>query len=148
MKQFSHTNDKGKAQIVDVSNKPDIKRTALAEGFIHLSEETVQLIRENNIKKGDVITVARIAGIQAAKRTAEIIPLCHPLPIHNIKISEEIHDNGVLIKAEVTTTGKTGVEMESLVAVCSALLTIYDMCKAVDKNMVIDKIKLTEKRKG
>ena len=147
MQKFSHTDSNGKARMVDVSAKPDQDRTAIAEGFIALEEETLSLIRENKIKKGDVITVARIAGIQAAKQTASLIPLCHPLPLHHIDIDEKIENDGIRIRAEVKTSGKTGVEMEALTAACTALLTIYDMCKAVDKNMIIDAVQLIEKKK-
>ncbi len=147
MQKFSHTDKEGKANMVDVGNKPDQDRMAIANGFIALSRETVKLIRGNEIKKGDVITVARIAGIQAAKQTASLIPLCHPLPLHHINIEEEIQDDGIVMQAEIRTYGKTGVEMEALSAVSTALLTIYDMCKAVDKDMVIKDIRLIEKRK-
>jgi cyclic pyranopterin monophosphate synthase len=147
MQKFSHTDSDGKARMVDVSAKPDQDRIAIAEGFITLEAGTLSLIRENNIKKGDVITVARIAGVQAAKQTANLIPLCHPLPLHHISIEELIEDDGIRIRAKVKTSGKTGVEMEALTATCTALLTIYDMCKAVDKNMIIEAIKLIEKKK-
>lgn len=147
MNKLSHTDKSGKAKMVDVGDKPDQKRTAIAEGFISLSTETVQLVKENKLKKGDVISVARIAGIQAAKKTSDLIPLCHPLPLHNIEISEEILLEGIKITSLVTSFGKTGVEMEALTAVSAALLATYDMCKSVDKQMVIKYIKLIEKRK-
>ena len=147
MDTFSHTDKSGKARMVDVGYKPDQERTAIAEGFISLQDETLKLIRENGIQKGDVITVARIAGIQGAKRTSELIPLCHPIPLHYIDVQETIEKQGIRIKAEVKTTGKTGVEMEALAAVSISLLTIYDMCKAVDKNMKIGEIVLLEKHK-
>ncbi len=145
--QLSHTDSEGKAKMVDVGHKPDQKRTAIAAGFIELAPETLALIRENRIKKGDVITVARIAGIQAAKRTWDLIPLCHPLSLNFIDLRESYRDNGIYMEAEARTTGKTGVEMEALTAVSVALLTIYDMCKAVDKQMVLGSIQLLEKRK-
>ena len=148
MQKFSHTDSDGEARMVDVGAKPDQNRIAIAEGFIALEKNTISLIRENKIKKGDVITVARIAGIQAAKQTANLIPLCHPLSLHHIDIDDQIEDDGIRIRAEVKTSGKTGVEMEALTAVCTALLTIYDMCKAVDKNMIINSVKLIEKKKG
>jgi cyclic pyranopterin phosphate synthase len=148
MQKLSHTNKQGKALMVDVSSKPDQQRVAIAEGFITLEPETLELIRENNMKKGDVIAVARIAGMQAAKETSHLIPLCHPLPIHHIHIEEKIEKTGIQIRAEAKTSGKTGVEMEALTAVSISLLTIYDMCKAVDKRMVIGSIRLVEKRKG
>ena len=147
MQKFSHTDKEGKAKMVDVGNKPDQDRIATANGFIALDKKTIKLIRSNEIKKGDVITVARIAGIQAAKQTASLIPLCHPLPLHHINIEEDIQDDGIIMQAEIRTYGKTGVEMEALNAVSTALLTIYDMCKAVDKDMVITNIRLIEKRK-
>lgn len=147
MKSFSHTDEQGKAKMVDVGNKPDQQRTAIAEGYIKLNSATLNLIRENQIKKGDVIAVARIAGIQAAKRTADLIPLCHPLLISHIDVQDEILSDGIKISAKVKITGKTGVEMEALTAVSTALLTIYDMCKAVDKNMIIENIQLIEKVK-
>jgi cyclic pyranopterin phosphate synthase len=147
MQKFSHTDSKGKARMVDVGEKPDQDRSAVAEGFILLNEETLSLIRENKMKKGDVITVARIAGIQAAKRTADLIPLCHPLPLHHIEIEEQIEENGIKVTAKARTFGKTGVEMEALTAVSITLLTIYDMCKAVDKGMRMSDIKLIEKSK-
>lgn len=147
MQEFSHTDKTGKAKMVDVGDKPDQKRIAIAEGFIRLKEETLLLIKENKMKKGDVITVARIAGIQAAKATADLIPLCHPLPLSNIQIEEEILAGGIRVTAEVHTQGKTGVEMEALTAVNVTLLAIYDMCKAVDKEMVMDDIKLIKKEK-
>lgn len=133
--------------MVDVGNKPDQERIAIAEGFISLQNKTLKLIRDNEIQKGDVITVARIAGIQGAKRTSELIPLCHPIPLYHIDVQETIEKQGIRIRAEVKTTGKTGVEMEALTAVSISLLTIYDMCKAVDKSMIIKEISLLEKHK-
>ena len=147
MTKFSHTDDKGKANMVDVSSKSQQLRIAKAKGFIKLNIETLDLIKENNIKKGDVLTVAEIAGIQAAKQTSSLIPLCHPLQITKVKVNAEIIDGGVSITSSVTCIGQTGVEMEALTAVSVALLTIYDMCKAVDKNMIIEQVKLIEKTK-
>lgn len=146
-KKFSHTNAEGKARMVDVGNKLIQQRVAIAEGHIELNPETIQLIKENNIKKGDVLTVAEIAGIQAAKKTSELIPLCHPLQLTKVKIEAKLSDNGVKVTGEVQCNGQTGVEMEALTGVSVALLTIYDMCKAVDKGMVISKIHLIEKTK-
>jgi cyclic pyranopterin monophosphate synthase len=146
-KKFSHTNAEGKARMVDVGNKPVQQRVAIAEGHIELCPETIQLIIENNIKKGDVLTVAEIAGIQAAKKNSNLIPLCHPLQITKVKIEAKLIETGVSVKGEVHCNGQTGVEMEALTGVSVALLTIYDMCKAVDKNMVIGKIHLIEKTK-
>lgn len=147
MKKLSHIDKKGKANMVDVGHKLEQLRIAKASGFIKLSNEAIQLIKENNISKGDVLTVAEIAGIQAAKRTAELIPLCHPLQITKIDVKATLEKNGVKIISEVKCIGQTGIEMEALTAVSVALLTIYDMCKAVDKKMVIEKISLLEKSK-
>ena len=147
MSELSHTDKQGKARMVDVSRKKDQLRVAQAEGSITLSREAVRLIRENQVKKGDVLTVAQIAGIQAAKRTGELIPLCHPLNLTNVMVRCELTDDGVRTTGEVHCIGPTGVEMEALTAVSVALLTVYDMCKAVDKNMVISGIRLTSKTK-
>jgi cyclic pyranopterin phosphate synthase len=146
-KQLSHTDKSGKAKMVDVSHKPDQVRTATATGFIVLSVETVRLIRDNEIKKGDVLTVAEVAGIQGAKKTGDLIPLCHPLPLSRVDINAELLENGVKVTGMVKCIGPTGVEMEALTGVQVALLTIYDMCKAVDKQMVIGEVKLVEKKK-
>jgi len=147
MPELSHTDEKGKANMVDVGQKPDQQRIARAEGFISLSAATVKLIHENGMKKGDVLTVAEIAGIQGGKKTSELIPLCHPLLITKIDVKTELISEGVKVNSEARCTGKTGIEMEALTAVGVALLTIYDMCKAVDKNMVISGIHLIEKSK-
>ncbi|MFO7873025.1 MAG: cyclic pyranopterin monophosphate synthase MoaC [Bacteroidales bacterium] len=152
MSTFSHIDKHGKANMVDVGDKPIQQRTATASGFITLNNKTVALIRDNTMKKGDVLTVAEIAGIQAAKRTSELIPLCHPLPITKADVKATLSDQdqkpGVSVEATVKCTGQTGVEMEALTAVSTALLTVYDMCKAVDKNMVIEEIRLLEKHKS
>jgi cyclic pyranopterin phosphate synthase len=145
--KLSHTNDKGKANMVDVGDKPMQHRTAIAKGRILLSEETVSLIRENELKKGDVLTVAEIAGIQAAKETSRLIPLCHQLQLTKVEVKTQLTETGVEVFATARCLGQTGVEMEALTAVSVALLTIYDMCKAVDKNMVISDISLIEKVK-
>ncbi|MGM0496602.1 MAG: cyclic pyranopterin monophosphate synthase MoaC [Bacteroidota bacterium] len=147
MKEFSHTDKEGKAKMVDVGQKKIQKRIARAEGFIQLQPKTVELIRKNEMKKGDVLTVSEIAGIQAAKRTSEWIPLCHPLPVDQVHVTANLKEEGVWIQSEALYTGKTGVEMEALTAVNAALLTVYDMCKAVDNNMEIGNIRLVEKRK-
>jgi cyclic pyranopterin phosphate synthase len=147
MKKLSHTDEQGKARMVDVCNKPDQIRNAVATGFIKLHAETINLISENKIKKGDVITVAEIAGIQAAKKTSDLIPLCHPLQLSKIDVQCSIKEDGVEVYANVKCFGKTGVEMEALSAVSITLLTIYDMCKAVDKTMLIGKISLLKKTK-
>jgi cyclic pyranopterin monophosphate synthase len=145
--KLSHTDNKGKANMVDVGDKPMQHRIAIAKGRILLSEETVKLIRENEMKKGDVLTVAEIAGIQAAKETSRLIPLCHPLQLTKVEVKSQLTDIGVEITSTARCLGQTGVEMEALTAVSVALLTIYDMCKAVDKNMVISDISLIEKVK-
>lgn len=147
MANFSHIDEFGHAKMVDVSNKTLQLRRASASGKISLAVETIELIRQNQIKKGDVLTVAKIAGIQAAKQTAYLIPLCHPLTIDNINVQLYITQNGIIAESEVKCVGKTGVEMEALTAVSVALLTIYDMCKAIDKNMQIGEIKLLTKEK-
>jgi cyclic pyranopterin phosphate synthase len=147
MNKLSHTNKKGKAQMVDVGHKPNQLRTAVAEGFISLNAETIRLIKDNQMKKGDVLTIAEIAGIQGVKRTSELIPLCHPLQITKVDVKASIEDHGVKVNCMVKCIGQTGVEMEALNGVGIGLLTIYDMCKAVDKNMTISDIKLIEKTK-
>ena len=147
MPELSHTDESGKARMVDVSRKKDQLRIAVASGFIRLSQETVSLIRANQVKKGDVLTVAQIAGIQAGKKTSELIPLCHPLSITKIDVQTSLEENGVMVTAEARCVGQTGIEMEALTAVSVGLLTIYDMCKAVDKTMVIGEIRLVEKSK-
>lgn len=146
-KKLTHINAEGKAKMVDVGHKPSQLRVAKAEGFISLNNETLSLIRENNMKKGDVLTTAEIAGIQAGKQTSALIPLCHPLPITKIAVTASLTESGVMIVSEARCTGQTGIEMEALTAVSVALLTVYDMCKAVDKNMCISEIKLIEKTK-
>ena len=147
MKKFTHTDSEGRAKMVDVSGKKMQLRIAKARGKIYLSQETVELVRKNDIKKGDVLTVSEIAGIQAAKRTPELIPLCHPLQISKISVRATIESDGVVAESEVKCIGQTGVEMEALTAVSVALLTVYDMCKAVDKNIRIGDIYLIEKTK-
>ena len=146
-KKLTHTDSKGKAQMVDVGNKAIQKRIAEAEGKILLNKETLRLIEEDSLKKGDVLTVAKIAGIQAAKQTANLIPLCHNLLLNKVDVDLTIVDDGVHARSIVKCTGQTGVEMEALTAVSIALLTVYDMCKAVDKTMVISEIKLLNKTK-
>lgn len=147
MNELSHTNKSGKANMVDVTAKPDLVRTATASGNIQLSAEVLKLIRENQVKKGDVITVAEIAGIQAAKQTYSLIPLCHPLLLTKVEVTCTVTETGVRAESLVRCTGQTGVEMEALTAVSMALLTIYDMCKAIDKNMTISDIRLISKTK-
>ena len=147
MKEFSHTDEKGRAKMVDVGPKTPQRRRARARGTIALRDETLRLIRDNQVKKGDVLTVAQIAGIQAAKRTSGLIPLCHPLLLDVVDVQLTLLDDGVLAESEVSCIGRTGVEMEALTAVSVALLTVYDMCKAVDKEMRIGDITLVEKVK-
>lgn len=148
MDTFSHIDDQGKAKMVDVTPKPSQYRTAKAQGFIRLNIGTCELIAQNQLKKGDVLTVAEIAGIQAAKRTHELIPLCHTLMLTKVAVTAQLVEGGVEILATVKCLGQTGVEMEALTAVSVALLTVYDMCKAVDKSMVITDVHLVEKTKS
>jgi len=145
--KLSHTDSDGKARMVDVGHKDQQLRIAIAEGHIALNTETIALIKENNMKKGDVLTVAEIAGIQAAKRTSDLIPLCHPLLMNKVKVTALLDETGVKVTGEVRCIGQTGVEMEALTGVSVALLTIYDMCKAVDKQMLIENVRLIEKTK-
>ncbi len=145
--QFSHLDAEGTARMVDVGDKPVQRRTAVAIGFIECAPATVQALRDKALPKGDVLTVARIAAIQAAKITDKLIPLCHGLPLDKVDIDFEIRENGVSIRATSIVSAKTGVEMEALTAVSVAALTIYDMCKAVDKGMVIGDIRVVEKIK-
>ena len=147
MKKLSHTNQEGKANMVDVGHKPNQLRTAKAKGFISLGKETIRLIKENQMKKGDVLTIAEIAGIQGAKRTSELVPLCHPLQLTKVDVKATIEENGIRINCLARCIGQTGVEMEALNGVSIGLLTIYDMCKAVDKEMKIGDIELVEKIK-
>jgi cyclic pyranopterin phosphate synthase len=134
--------------MVDVAAKPDTRRVAMAEGRVRMRRETAALIRANAIAKGDVLTVAQVAGIMAAKQTSALIPMCHPLPLTNVRLELETREESVEITATVSTVGKTGVEMEALVAVSTAALTIYDMCKAVDRGMVLEGIRVVRKEGG
>ena len=145
--KFSHTDEHGKARMVDVTGKPSQIRQASATGFIRLNSETIKLISENRVQKGDVLTVAEIAGIQAAKKTSELIPLCHPLSLTKVDVNTAIEKNGIRIISHVKCAGQTGVEMEALVAVNISLVTIYDMCKAVDRSMIMEDIRLISKEK-
>ena len=145
--KLSHIDNQGNARMVDVGQKPFQQRIAKAVGFISLSPEALAQVNENNNKKGDVLTVAEIAGVQAAKQTANLIPLCHTLLLSKVTVICKTMPLGVEASCEVKTTGQTGVEMEALTGVSVALLTIYDMCKAVDKKMVISDIKVTNKEK-
>ena len=148
MEGLSHVDDAGRARMVDIGDKPVQRRTARASGVIKMAVETVQLIAENQIRKGDVLTVAQVAGIQAAKQTAALIPLCHPLTLDSVDVRLRLLDDGAEATSEVRCTARTGAEMEALTAVSVALLTVYDMCKAVDDSMRIGEIQLLEKSKG
>ena len=147
MRRLSHVGADGRARMVDVSKKPLSARTAVATGRIQLRKETVDLVRRNEIAKGDVIATARIGGIQAAKQTAHLIPLCHTIPLSEVKIGIVMSENAAEVTCTARTVAQTGVEMEALTGVSIALLTIYDMCKAVDKKMQITNVKLIEKTK-
>ncbi|MEJ0000636.1 MAG: cyclic pyranopterin monophosphate synthase MoaC [Verrucomicrobiota bacterium] len=144
---LSHLRDDGRAHMVNVGAKPLQRRRAVAEGALVCRPETIEKLRADALPKGDVLTVAQIAGIQAAKRTAELIPLCHPLALDAVDVTFTIEPTCILIRATADITARTGVEMEALTAVSVAALTLYDMCKAVDKTMVIEGIRLVEKTK-
>ncbi len=147
MSELSHIDKDGKANMVDVGHKPLQIRVAKASGFIQLQASTLKQIKENLIKKGDVITIAEIAGIQAAKETSRLIPLCHPLQLTKVDVKAQLQEKGISVSSTTKCIGQTGVEMEALTAVNVALLTIYDMCKAIDKQMVISDIQLDFKEK-
>jgi cyclic pyranopterin phosphate synthase len=147
--KLTHFNEQGRAVMVDVSDKPVTARTAAAEAKIKMAPETLRRIREGSVAKGDVLAVAQVAGIQAAKRTSDWIPMCHPLPLSGVNV--RFADNGadeLTVTAEVKTTGRTGVEMEALTAVSAAALTVYDMCKALQKDMIIGSVRLLTKTGG
>ncbi len=148
--KLTHVDEQGHARMVDVGGKPDTERIAVARGEVHMKKETFDLIRAGQIKKGDVLTVAQIAGISGSKRTSELIPLCHPLPLTKVDVDLALDESlpGVIITATAKTIGKTGVEMEALTAVSVAALTVYDMAKAVEKTMRIQNIRLVEKHGG
>ena len=148
MSELTHIDDQGHAKMVDTSNKPSTARRAIASGRVSLSPQTVAAIRKNTAPKGDPLEAARLAGVMAAKRTAELIPLCHPLPLTHIDVRAELRDAGVYLEAEVATNAQTGVEMEALTAVSVAALTVYDMCKAMDKAITISDIRLELKTGG
>jgi len=147
MGELTHTDDSGRAHMVDTGGKPVQHRTAVASGRINMQPETLRLVAENMMKKGDVITVAEIAGIQAAKQCGNLVPLCHNITLDQVKVTLEADDRGITAVSTVHCTGRTGVEMEALTAVSIALLTVYDMCKAVDKTMTITDIRLDKKEK-
>jgi cyclic pyranopterin phosphate synthase len=147
-KRLTHLSKRGEARMVDVSDKAPTERVAIAEGRIRMRPATLALVRKGNAKKGDVLGAARLAGIMAAKRTHELIPLCHPLALSKVAVDIEPIRGGLSVRATVKVTGKTGVEMEALTAVSVACLTIYDMVKAVDRGMTIEGVRLIEKRGG
>ena len=148
MAELTHLDASGKARMVDVGGKAETARTAIASGRIRMNAEALAAIRSGEVPKGDVLAAARIAGIMAAKKTAELIPLCHPLALTSITVDFAFEDGALRATASASLTGRTGVEMEAMTAVSVALLTIYDMVKAVDKGMVIDGVRLVEKRGG
>jgi cyclic pyranopterin phosphate synthase len=145
---LTHLDGSGAARMVDVSAKPETERRAIASGRIAMSREAAAAIGAGSVPKGDVLAVARIAGIMAAKRTGELIPLCHPLPITSAAVELQVQHDGVIATATISTTGRTGVEMEAMTAVSVALLTIYDMAKAIDKAMIVGEVRLLSKTGG
>lgn len=149
-KKLSHMDDAGRPRMVDITGKPDTVREAVARGLVRMQAATFQLIKQGGTAKGDVLTVAQLAGTMAAKRTPDLIPLCHPIPIGNIKVEFNLDEanSTVEITSTASSTGKTGVEMEALTATAVAALTIYDMCKAVDRSMKIENIRLVRKSGG
>jgi cyclic pyranopterin monophosphate synthase len=148
MTQLSHVDDQGRIRMVDTGDKETSARRAVASARVVMSAETIAALRERRTPKGDPLEAARLAGIMAAKRTADLIPLCHPLPLTHIDVRAELTDNGVSLEAEVSTKAQTGVEMEALTAVSVAALTVYDMCKALEKGMTITDIRLESKTGG
>ncbi|MBL6782167.1 MAG: cyclic pyranopterin monophosphate synthase MoaC [Alphaproteobacteria bacterium] len=148
MSRLTHFDEKGQPHMVDVSDKPATSRVATAEGYITMAPDTLQLIRDKGHKKGDVLSIAQLAGIMAAKKTDALIPLCHPLPLSHVSVELSLEDTRIHIISECRLTGQTGVEMEALTAVSVAALTVYDMVKAVDKSMTIGGIRLLEKSGG
>jgi len=144
---LTHVNEAGEAHMVDIGAKKIAHREASASGAVLMHKDTIQLVKDNQLKKGDVLAAARIAGISGAKKTFDLIPLCHNIPINKIDVSFEIETDRIIIKSKASCDAKTGIEMEALTAVSIAALTIYDMCKAVDKSMIITSIKLDEKTK-
>ncbi|WP_448576079.1 cyclic pyranopterin monophosphate synthase MoaC [Thermomicrobium sp.] len=150
MSELTHLDERGQARMVDVAEKPETHRVAVARGRVTMRPETLQLVREGQAAKGDVLAVARVAGIMAAKRTAELIPLCHPLPLTKVEVDLRTNEQGscLEIEARVETVSRTGVEMEALTAVAVTALTVYDMLKAVDRGMTIDRLQLVEKAGG
>ena len=147
LKRPTHLDEKGRARMVDVSGKPPVFREAVAKGSVHMDETTIEAVKEGNVPKGDVIAVSRVAGIMAAKKTPDIVPLCHPINLSSVSIDFELGRGKVEITSKVSCVGQTGVEMEALTAVSAAALAIYDMCKAIDKGMSISEIRLVKKTK-
>jgi cyclic pyranopterin phosphate synthase len=148
MKQLSHVDDEGRVKMVDTSDKATTTRHAVASARVLMSPETIGAVKEHRTPKGDPLEAARLAGIMAAKRTAELIPLCHPLPLTHVDVQASVEDFGVLLESRVSTNAQTGVEMEALTAVSIAALTIYDMCKALDKSITISDVRLEAKSGG
>lgn len=148
MKQFSHVDDQGRVKMVDTTAKDVTSRRATASARVLMSPDTVLALREHRTPKGDPLQTARLAGIMAAKRTSDLIPLCHPLPVTHVDVQASLEENGVVLTAEVATNAQTGVEMEALTAVSVAALTVYDMCKALEKGMIISDIRLESKAGG
>ncbi len=150
MVKLSHIDDAGAARMVDISGKPPTKRLAIAKATVHVSAETLDAIRENTTRKGDVLAVARIAGIAGAKKTSDLVPLCHPIPLTSVKVDFDLRDNpaSILIEAQVSTTGSTGVEMEALTAVSIAAITIYDMIKSADRGASVTDMHVSLKEGG
>ena len=148
MSDFTHLDEQGRARMVDIGDKSSSRRRAVARGQVHMTSETIEALSQGNTPKGDVLAVARVAAIQAAKKTAELIPLCHPLPLTSATIDFQIGEDHIEIESIVETVGQTGVEMEALTACSVAALTIYDMCKSLDRSMMIGSIALWEKEGG
>ena len=146
MSDLSHVDESGSVKMVDVGGKPESRRRAVASARVHMAAETARRLRE--LPKGDALTTAQLAGIMAAKRTSELIPLCHPLPLSHVEVTLEVGEGSVVITASAETTAQTGVEMEALVAASIAALTVYDMAKAIDKEMVVSDVRLLEKTKA
>ncbi|OHW61350.1 cyclic pyranopterin monophosphate synthase accessory protein [Andreesenia angusta] len=146
--EFTHFNSEGRARMVEVTDKDETKRVAIAEGFISMNQETLEKLNEGKIKKGDVLSVAQVAGIMGVKKTSDLIPMCHNIFLTGADIKFQVKENGVYIVSEVKTVGKTGVEIEALTGVSVAALTIYDMCKSVDKGMTIEYVRLLKKTGG
>ncbi|MFW6198797.1 MAG: cyclic pyranopterin monophosphate synthase MoaC [Acidobacteriota bacterium] len=146
--ELTHLDERGQARMVDVGDKSATRREAVAAGLLRMSPDTRRKVLDGELPKGNVVEVARIAGIQAAKRTSDLIPLCHPLPLAHVDVDVEAGRDGLVVTVSVATTARTGVEMEALTGASVALLTLYDMCKAVDRSMVIEDVRLLEKRGG